>query len=132
MRRDFRLLREDEEFLDSLGLPWSTIVEGNVRRLVLRGFPIPPGYRQTKADLNLRIEPAYPDVQIDMAYFHPALVRTDGRPIKAVANDQFEGKAWQRWSRHRTPQNPWRPGEDNVEMHLLLVRDWLEREPRRT
>ncbi len=130
LRRQFRLPPEDEGFLASLGLPWETVVEGKVRRLVLLDFQPPSGYTHPQVAVNLRIEPSYPDTQIDMAYFHPALARVGGRPIKALASDPFDGKVWQRWSRHRTGQNPWRPGVDNLETHLLLVQDWLERELR--
>jgi hypothetical protein len=118
----------DEQFLDALGVPWEAVLERNVQRVVIPGFAVPPGFNQQRTTVNLRIDRTYPDTQIDMAYFFPALALADGRPIKATANDAFDGKTWQRWSRHRTSQNPWRPGIDNIETHLLTVRTWLERE----
>lgn len=78
--------------------------------------------------VNLRIESGYPEAQIDMAYFYPDLRRSDGTALKAIASDSFDGKQWQRWSRHRTPQNPWRPGIDNVSTHLSAVQSWLKLE----
>jgi hypothetical protein len=64
-----------------------------------------------------------------MVYFFPALARRDGRPIGATqAMQPLDGKSFQRWSRHRTQQNPWKPGRDNLGAHIILVEDWLARE----
>ena len=101
-------------------------------RVVVRSFPLPPGYTYQAVDVNVRIEPGYPDTQIDMAYFHPALARTSGHAIPALSDDAFDGQTWQRWSRHRTPANPWRPGIDNLATHFALIEDWLTRELRRS
>lgn len=129
MRRQFNLPEEDMEFLAAMPLPWETVIEGNSKRVVLRNFPVPPGYNHQEVDLNIRIEATYPDTQIDMVYFFPPLTRADGRTINAANHpDIFDGKSWQRWSRHRTPQNPWRPGVDNLSTHIALVDDWLRRE----
>lgn len=127
-RRDFALSEEDRQFLDRLGLAWEAVIEGNVRRVVVYGYGVPRGYRQTAVDLNVRIENSYPDTQIDMVYFSPALERVDGNVLKAICQDAFDGRVWQRWSRHRTAQNPWRAGVDNLESHLLLVNEWLAKE----
>jgi hypothetical protein len=128
MRHEFELPEGDVEFLNAQGLPWETVRVGGVGRLIIYDFPIPAGYEHDRATLNLRIEPAYPETQIDMVYFLPALERIDGAAIPQISADQFDEKTWQRWSRHRTGQNPWRPGVDDVGSHLALVRFWLERE----
>ncbi|KKC24354.1 multiubiquitin domain-containing protein [Sphingomonas sp. SRS2] len=130
-RRQFALPAEDGEWLDSLGLVYELIAEGGIPRVVIYGWPMPAGYNVAKVDVNVRIDPGYPDTQIDMAYFSPALVRTDGRAIAALSDDSFDGKIWQRWSRHRTPANPWRAGLDNLATHFALVDDWLARELRK-
>lgn len=127
-RRQFQLPLEDIEWLESIPSNFELVAENGVLRVVLYGFPIPAGYRRCEADLNVRIEPGYPDTQIDMVYVHPPLERADGRPIVAIANDDFDGKRWQRWSRHRTPANPWRPGVDNLATHFGLVEHWFRRE----
>jgi hypothetical protein len=126
-RRQFGLPADDTAWLDAQPLPYELIAEG-VPRVVLYGLCLPSGYTLDRADVNVRIEPGYPDTQIDMAYFYPALVRQDGREIRAVSSDSFDGKIWQRWSRHRTPTNPWRPGVDNLSTHFELVGHWLMRE----
>ena len=127
-RRQFELPAEDLEWLESIPSHFELVAENGVLRVVLYGFPIPPGYQPREADLNVRIEPGYPDTQIDMVYVYPPLERTDGRPIVAMSKDDFDGKHWQRWSRHRTPANPWRPGIDNLATHCGLVEHWFLRE----
>lgn len=130
-RRHFTLLPDDEEFLESLGLPWEAVIDGGVRGVVVYERGLPEGYTETLADLHVRLESGYPDVQIDMAYFRPALQRADGRPLRAVTSVNFDGSSWQRWSRHRTAENPWRPGVDNLSTHLALVEEWLLQETRK-
>ncbi len=132
VRRQFDVPEEDREFLDErLGLEWEAVLEGGVRRVVMRRFATPPGYNVDEVDLFLRLDAGYPDSQIDMVYFAPALSLASGKAIGALSSESFDGQTWQRWSRHRTGQNPWIPGVDNIERHLLLVREWLERELRK-
>lgn len=128
LRQDFSLPSDDRAYLEEKGLKYETVIENNVRRLVIYDFNVGEGYNHSKVDLYLRIEPGYPDAQIDMVYYHPGLQRKDGKTIGALSAEQFDGKSWQRWSRHRTRANPWRPGLDNVSTHLAQVRDWLKRE----
>jgi Prokaryotic E2 family E len=130
-RRSFRLPQEDQAFLDRTGMRWEAVVQDGVCRLVLYDYPVPPGYDRDRVDLHLRIESGYPDVQIDMVYFYPALAKIGGGAINALTPEAFDGRTWQRWSRHRTSENPWRPGLDNVETHLALVAEWLAREVRK-
>jgi hypothetical protein len=130
VRRDFRLPSEDERFLDSSGWRWEAVLEEAIRRVILYGYTLPSGYNQVAVDLYLRIERGYPDVQLDMAYVYPPLEKMDGGRIKAVSPETFDGRIWQRWSRHRTAENPWRPGLDNLETHLALVAEWIAREVR--
>jgi hypothetical protein len=125
LRRHFRLPEHDEEFLGSLGLDWETVREGGILRLVIYDYAVPAGYTVEKVTLFLRIEPAYPDTQIDMVYFLPHLHRRDGRTIGALSTEAFDAETWQRWSRHRSAQNPWRAGVDNVSTHLVAVDHWL-------
>ena len=128
MRREFDLPECDVEFLDTLGLRWEAVRDGQLGRVVIYDHPVPSGLKPDRVALNVRIEPGYPDTQIDMAYVYPPIEREDGKPIRAIANDKFDGKVWQRWSRHRTPANPWRPGVDDIATHLELVRSWFGRE----
>jgi hypothetical protein len=131
MRRDFQLAEEDEECLTALGRPWEAVIENRTKWLIFPDYPIPEGYNHRAAAAALRIPPSYPDDQIDMVYFHPALALTNGKGIAQLSLCTLEGKQYQQWSRHRTGANPWRSGLDNVCTHLLLVNSWLEKELRK-
>ncbi len=128
MRRDFRLPESDEGFLDATGRPWETTLDNGSRWLVIHERQVPNGYNIGTVSEAYRIDVGYPDTQIDMVYFLPHLSRADGRAIGALSIEQICGQSWQRWSRHRTVQHPWRQGEDDISTHYLLVEHWLERE----
>lgn len=128
LRLDFRLPQADEEYLNGLGLPWETVRDAQSQWLVIHGWKVPTGYNSDAVDLALLIPGNYSDSQIDMAYFKPNLARRDGRGISNLSQQNIAGQMWQGWSRHRTQQNPWRPGIDDVASHLGLVDEWLRRE----
>ena len=128
LRVDFRLPASDEEYLDGLGLTWETILDGQKQWLIIHGWQVPVGYNVDAVDLALLIPSNYSDSQIDMVYFKPHLARRDGRAINNLSEEIIAGEKWQRWSRHRTAQNPWRVGVDDVASHLGLVDEWLRRE----
>lgn len=128
MRRQFNLPEEDVEQLDAMGLHWEAIVDGRGQWVLVHAFPLPQGYTSEAASVAVQITPGYPTAPLDMAYFDPPLARADGRPIRALSTHSLDGKVWQRWSRHYTPANPWRPGIDDLRSHLRLVEDWLGRE----
>lgn len=128
-RRHFTLPEKDRCYLSRSGLRWETLKDSNDQWVILYGVAIPAGYNQNMVDIAIKIEPNYPDGQLDMAYFSPAVTRVDNKTIpNADSNTAFDGRNWQRWSRHRTPENPWQPGEDCLETHMNLVHDWLKRE----
>jgi hypothetical protein len=128
LRRQFDLPPEDEEFLNHYGLPWETIVDGCPWVLV-HDFPTHAGYNHPRVIAAVRIETGYPNAELQMVYFFPALARTDGKLLGATqCVQQLDGKSFQRWSRHRTPQNPWKIGHDTLGSHVILIEDWLERE----
>ena len=39
------------------------------------------------------------------------------------AKQVIDGRTYQRWSRHRTAQNPWRVGVDGLDTHVFLIED---------
>ena len=105
----FALPEADQRYLDNLGLPWECIKDGGTQWLIIHGWQTPDGYNHRQVDLALMIPPLYSDAQIDMVYLtHPSQESTGG-PFVSSPTAQFEQKSWQRWSRHRTPRNPWRP-----------------------
>ena len=127
-RRHFDLLPQDQKFLDEYGLPWETVIDGS-QWVLIHNFPTPDGYNHTKVTVAIRLETGYPATALDMVYFFPGLSRSDGQSINAAdVPQQIDGKTFLRWSRHRTSENPWKPGRDDLGTHIFLIEDWLERE----
>ena len=127
--REFDLPEEDVEYLDARGLEWDTIREGGAQWLLLHDFPIPAGYCVSQATVALSITAGYPTSGLDMAYFSPTLALSGGSPIRAADHMvTIRGTAYQRWSRHYSSANPWRPGIDNISTHLGAVEEWLVKE----
>ena len=127
-RRQFPLLPEDKQALNDRGLSWETILEGHSHWLLVHDYPVATGLTHRSVTAAFLIPDGYADVQLDMVYVLPPLAREDGRPIGALSSMMIDGRTFQRWSRHRTPQNPWRIGIDGLDTHLMLVDDWFERE----
>jgi hypothetical protein len=128
MRRDFQLPHEDVVFLDGLDLSWEAINDQGMQWIIVYDYPVSSGYNHQKIAVSIKIETGYPRAQLDMAYFHPALQRLDGKPINAISGQQIDGKQFQRWSRHRTSENPWREGVDDLSTHVALISFWFEQE----
>lgn len=122
------LLPEDKIFLEQLDNKTDLLQEHNLNWLIIREYPIPEGYKVDKADIAILIPNNYPAARLDMAYYFPALIRKDNKPIGALSNQNIEGKIYQRWSRHRTAANPWNPEWDNLELHLDLMLNCLKEE----
>lgn len=128
LRRQFALLEEDEEFLESLGLPWETVNLQSNLWVFIHEYPVRAGYNVSSATLGVRMTQGYPVAQLDMVYYCPALSRVDGQPINALSTLTLDGKIFQQWSRHRTGANPWRSGIDGINTHVPLADFWLEQE----
>jgi hypothetical protein len=128
MRRDFTLPEEDIDCLNAMGLNWEAVDVNGAKWIFFRGYKIYPGYNVGVADAAVRLPPLYPDDQIDMVYFFPALSLKSGRGMGALTSFNLENKQYQQWSRHRTAANPWRAGVDTICTHMIQVDSWLERE----
>ena len=129
-RRQFELPGVDREFLERRHLPWEAVIEKGGQWVILHEYSVPGGYNHTTVSAALQLPASYPDTQIDMVYFYPHLARINDEAIGGLSTKQFDGKAWQRWSRHRTAANRWRRGYDCIETHVLLIDEWLERQCR--
>jgi len=124
-RLDFALLGQDEEHLRHLGLRWETLVDGGRRWLIIRSYPLPPGYNSPVADIAIEVPISYPTAQLDMFYCHPVLALQSGRPIPQTQHcEAILGATFQRWSRHRQ----WDAARDTLATHLALVDESLCRE----
>lgn len=129
VRRQFELPDFDLEFLNHR-LQWEAVIEERLQWVILHDHLVSGGYNHTSVSMALQLPQSYPDTEIDMGYFYPHLAPTNGKTIRQISPHKFDGKIWQRWSRHRTAANPWRRGYDCIETHVLLIDEWLERELR--
>lgn len=129
LRREFDLPPQDVTFLNDYGGSWETLKDG-AHWVLLHEFSTQGlQYNHTVVTTAIRIETGYPNVALDMVYFSPPLSRTDGKLINAADVVQtIAGQSFQRWSRHYTAANPYKPGEDSLETHVLAIEDWLRRE----
>lgn len=128
-RRQFDLLEIDEKHLDALGCIWETIIDANVRWLLIHHYHVPAGYAQQMVVLALLIPPTYPGAQIDMFYTSPPLRLTSGRAIdRTQVSAVICGTPFNGWSRHRSQEAPWNPNSDNVITHLALVESAIAKE----
>jgi len=128
-RTEFTLLEKDVDYLNSSGISYETILEGNNRWLILLDWQLPQGYNHEKTDIAISIPSGYPAALIDMFYCHPHLTMKSGAAIPTTtARVQVEEKSYQRWSRHLGGSSPWNPSTDSVMTHLALVEESLLRE----
>ncbi len=121
------LPQSDMTCLAERGIEYKVEVEANMTCVVLPRYRLPPGYDPEQADLLLRLNPGFPDVQPDMWWFNPGVRLRDGRVIKATeVTEHHLGQTWQRWSRHFNA-GQWQSGIDCLESYLALIRRELER-----
>lgn len=130
-RRDAPLLDTDDAFLKSYGLAFDVVQDGSTW-VILRDFPLPAAFSERSVSVAIRMEQGYPFTGLDMMYVFPVVRRVDGKAIPQTDVVQaIEGKAYQRWSRHRTQSNPWVPNQDSLETHVYLIEEWFARETTR-
>lgn len=123
-RHLFQLAKDDTEYLDNTFPGWEAI---DGRWILLHNFPVCDGFNVQNVTAAIKIPSSYPTTQLDMVYFHPAVLRVDGKAIPATGcTEMIDGKPFQRWSRHYKP-GTWHPDEDNIATHVMAIRDWLER-----
>lgn len=121
------LPKDDTEYLNERGIRYELVNDSGMTCLILSGWPLPPGYDHEAADLLLRLNPGYPDVNPDMWWFDPPVRLADGAGLPATdVVEQYLGRSWQRWSRHFT-NGQWQSGIDGLESFLALIRRDLEK-----
>jgi hypothetical protein len=121
------LAPSDQKVLDGLGLVYEVVVEHGLICVVIKDWPLPPGYQTEEADLLLRLPPGFPDAQPDMWWMDPPVARSSGSyPEAANLFEVYLGRNWQRFSRHLNP-GAWQPGRDSLASYLALIRADLNR-----
>lgn len=121
-----RLPEADRDFLDRAGLVYREFDDGSgMLSVELVEFPLPSGLNTQRASILFRLSPNYPDTPPDMWWITPHLAPVDGSTIPATeVVETYDGRTWQRWSRHLDP-SAWRSGIDGLESYVRLLRTEL-------
>jgi hypothetical protein len=115
------LLRADEEFLTRKGFRYDTFPHGNLLAVVIRDYPLPPGYQITQTDLLILLPGGFPDSAPDMWWCCPWVRLGNGSdPVNANVTEQIGGRSWQRFSRHFGAV-AWRAGRSGLESYVTLI-----------
>ena len=119
------LTEVDKKYLEAEGFRYEAIADGQMIALIIYGYEPPAGYQPNTVDLLLRLAAGFPDAAPDMFWTYP-VVSYVGGGIPPATQDRldFNGRVWQRWSRHLAIG--WRPGIDNLQTYLRLIRTDLE------
>lgn len=118
----------DRDYLTEKGYTFEEKIEGNQNGLIIRNWLLPKDkYNVEQSDLLIIIPKGYPDVRPDMWYFYPAiLLKPNNQPARQTqCSISFEGKSWQRWSRH-LQASEWRSDADGIHTYLQKVINALE------
>ena len=110
----------DQRYLNGHSVAFEMVSDGTHTVVIFKQLPLPAEkYNHGAADVLVLLPSGYPDVAPDMFYCDPWLtLQSVGRyPTCADQAHAFQGRNWQRWSRHNTA---WRPGIDGL--HTMLKR----------
>lgn len=119
------LTSPDEQFLRSKGWGFEVLPDGQMFSLIISDYPLPSGYDHAQVDLLLRLPSGFPDAPPDMFWMEPFVAYVDGSaPPQTQVRENHHGRTWQRWSRHLVVA--WRPGIDNLQSYLRLIRTDLD------
>jgi hypothetical protein len=126
MRREFNPLPDDKQYLDRHFPNWESLKTG--MWILLPHFVLPKGFTFEAVTAAIQMPTNYPLTELNMVYFHPAVVRMDGSIIKATEHKPIiDGMEYQRWSRHYKP-GQWNPEECSLATHVMAIYGWLEKE----
>lgn len=118
------LPEEDHEFLSARSLTFELVESGGWISLIIKNYQLPGAYVPGSCDLLLRLPPGYPNANPDMFWTTPGIcLRNGGVPLAAQVVETYDGRNWQRWSRHN---QAWRAGIDNIQTKLRAVKTELE------
>jgi hypothetical protein len=116
----------DRQYLQDKGFVFNEIVEGSQKGVVIQKYQLPKGkFDVPVVDLLILLRSGYPDLAPDMFHLFPwvKLLKAQKYPNGADQPVQFNGKKWQRWSRHN---KDWRRGVDGIWTMLKRVEKALE------
>ena len=116
----------EEDYCDLERMQMEYKEDEGQRFLVFPNFKLKAGlYQVDQCSVLVVIPQNYPTAGNNMLWTYPRLQRTDGRvipgtidlsnPVSSRDTRTFEGKVYERWSRHWQVGNQvWRAGRDNI------------------
>ncbi len=117
---------KDREYLEGKGLNYEERDTSGQKAIILHDHLLPDSkFDAIKADVLIMLPPGYPDMAPDMFYLDPwvRLANSNRYPNAADQRHDFDGRNWQRWSRHN---KDWRAGVDGIWVMLKRVQNALE------
>lgn len=120
---------DDQKWLKDKGFEFEVVAESGLTNLIIKNYPLPPGFDQKQTDLLIRLPAGFPDAPPDMFWVDPE-IKLAKTGVHAPASDNFESyvsRTWQRFSRHLA-QGAWRPGVDSLESWLHSIRTLLAKD----
>ena len=116
----------DREYLDRAGISYRVFDDqSGMVNVELIDFLLPEGLNAPAASVLFRLAASYPDTPPDMWWVIPHLQPATGGVIPATEHlEIYDGRTWQRWSRHLDPA-AWRSGIDGLESYVRLLRTEL-------
>ncbi len=120
------LPRRCRQYLERKKHDFSEAYEGGIAAVIIDGWVLPEGkYDHDSVSILLLIPDGYNDASPDMFHVFP-WIRLQGQstyPTGADVSCEYQGREWQRWSRHWTD---WRSGIDGMAAWLTKVRHALD------
>jgi len=111
-------LAQEIEQLQTQGYDVEVHESGGLILLIIKKYPLPPGYNKTTTDLLLKIPMSYPNGKLDMFWTDPDLRLQESNGQASTTVENILGKQWLRFSWH--PQK-WNPGVDNLFTFLEFI-----------
>ena len=120
------LPRKCRRYLSDRSIQFEEHEESGQKAVIVKQFGLPTGrFDAPSANILILLPCSYPDVAPDMFYTLPwlKLAGSNRHPNCADAHFEFQGRNWQRWSRH---SNEWRAGVDGIWTTLKRVETALK------
>jgi hypothetical protein len=118
----------DRTYLMDKSFQFEEKIDAGRNGLIIHNWDLPVGkFNIQTSDLLIIIPQGYPEVRPDMWYFYPEILLVSGnrQPRQTQAKINFDGRVWQRWSRH-FPANEWRSGVDGIHTYIKKIISALE------
>lgn len=109
----------DREFLSEKEYNFEIVSGKGPILLIIKNFHFSASYVPQIADLLIIIPAGYPNAPLDMFWTNPDVKLVNGNwPSAAEHHEQYNGKSWQRWSRHGN----WRTGIDSLQSFITSIK----------